>query len=65
MLARSSYLTEQASKNPAAFITLGGKLLPLQVATDPNNPPVVEIARYADKGTQPPGIHAVPAPKTQ
>jgi hypothetical protein len=45
--------------------TLGGKVLQLQVAAEPNDPLVVEVARYADKGTQRPGIHAVPAPKAR
>jgi len=32
------YLAEQADKNPAAFMTLVGKVLPLQVAGDKENP---------------------------
>ena len=29
------YLTKQASQNPAAFLTLIGKVLPMQVSTPP------------------------------
>lgn len=32
------YLQRQADENPAAFMTLIGKVIPLQVAGDPNNP---------------------------
>lgn len=33
-----AYLTEQAKANPAAFLTLVGKVIPLQMAGDPDNP---------------------------
>ena len=33
-----SYLTAQASANPAAFMTLLGKVLPLTLAGDSDNP---------------------------
>src|SRR3954453_5659120 len=33
-----AYLVRQASENPVAFMTLLGKVLPLQVAGDPENP---------------------------
>lgn len=33
-----AYLKDQAEKNPTAFLTLVGKVLPLQVASDPDNP---------------------------
>jgi hypothetical protein len=33
-----NYLSEQADQNPSAFMTLLGKVLPLQVTGDPNNP---------------------------
>lgn len=33
-----SYLTDQADKNPAAFMTLLGKVLPMQVTGDADNP---------------------------
>ena len=32
------YLERQASENPTAFMTLVGKVIPLQVAGDPENP---------------------------
>lgn len=32
------YLTAQAAANPSAFLTLVGKVLPMQVAGDPDNP---------------------------
>lgn len=32
------YLTQQARENPAAFLTLIGKVLPTTLAGDPNNP---------------------------
>ena len=32
------YLTEQAKKNPSAFLTLIGKVLPTTLANDPTNP---------------------------
>lgn len=32
------YLTLQASENPAAFMTLLGKVLPMQIAGDADNP---------------------------
>jgi hypothetical protein len=32
------YLVEQADKNPTAFLTLVGKVLPMTVAGDPENP---------------------------
>lgn len=32
------YLKEQASENPTAFMTLVGKVLPLQIAGDKDNP---------------------------
>lgn len=32
------YLKQQASANPTAFLTLVGKVLPLQVSGDPDNP---------------------------
>jgi hypothetical protein len=35
------YLVEQASKNPVAFMTLLGKVLPLQVTGDPTEPLVI------------------------
>lgn len=32
------YLVQQSEENPTAFLTLVGKVLPLQVAGDPDNP---------------------------
>ncbi len=32
------YLSAQAKENPTAFMTLVGKVLPLQVSNDPDNP---------------------------
>lgn len=32
------YLERQANENPTAFMTLVGKVIPLQVAGDPDNP---------------------------
>jgi hypothetical protein len=32
------YLKRQADENPNAFLSLVGKVIPLQVAGDPNNP---------------------------
>jgi hypothetical protein len=33
-----NYLRQQASENPTAFLTLVGKVLPLQLSGDPANP---------------------------
>lgn len=33
-----AYLKQQADKNPTAFLTLVGKVIPLQVGGDPENP---------------------------
>lgn len=32
------YLTEQANNNPGPFLSLLGKVLPMQLAGDPDNP---------------------------
>lgn len=40
-----AYLIEQAEKNPTAFLTLVGKVIPLQVGGDPSNPLIHEIRR--------------------
>lgn len=34
----AAYLVEQAEKNPAAFMTLIGKVLPMTIAGDPSSP---------------------------
>lgn len=39
------YLERQADSNPTAFLTLVGKVLPLQVGGDPDNPLIHEIRR--------------------
>jgi hypothetical protein len=36
-----AFLTQQAKENPTAFLTLLGKVLPLQVSCDPKNPLLV------------------------
>lgn len=49
------YLTQQAASNPAAFMTLLGKVLPTQIAGDPDNPLnlVSEIkVRFVSPGDQ-------------
>lgn len=38
-----SYLVRQADENPVAFMALVGKVLPMTVAGDPNNPVKTEI----------------------
>lgn len=50
-----AYLTEQAKKNPMGFMTLLGKVLPLQVTGDPNNPisTVTRIEIVAANGNRP------------
>lgn len=40
-----AYLKEQASKNPTAFLTLVGKVLPLQVTGEGGGPVVHEVRR--------------------
>lgn len=42
-----SYLVRQAGETPTAFLSLVGKVLPLQLAGDPNNPiqTITEIRR--------------------
>jgi hypothetical protein len=37
------YLAEQAYENPGAFVALIGKVLPTTLASDPNDPLVVEL----------------------
>ena len=39
----SGYLKEQAEKNPNAFMGLLGKVLPMQVAGDTENPLTVKV----------------------
>ncbi len=42
------YLAAQATENPAAFMALLGKVLPTTLASDPNDPLVVEIVRFSE-----------------
>jgi hypothetical protein len=37
------YLERQAEANPTAFLTLVGKVIPLQLTGDPNAPIVTEV----------------------
>lgn len=39
------YLLAQSNSNPTAFLGLVGKVLPLQVSGDPDNPVIHEIRR--------------------
>lgn len=39
------YLVGQAEKNPTAFIGLVGKVIPLQVGSDPDQPLAITITR--------------------
>jgi hypothetical protein len=41
-----SYLTSQANENPKAFLTLVGKVLPLQVTGDADSPLVVQVVKF-------------------
>jgi hypothetical protein len=43
------YLVEQAHKNPAAFMTLLGKVLPMTIAGDAAEPAIsLRVVSYAD-----------------
>jgi hypothetical protein len=45
------YLVQKAHDNPAAFLTLVGKVLPMQIAGDPNNPLKASITvSFVDNG---------------
>ena len=48
----AEYLCMQAYDNPKAFLALVGRVLPLQVGGDPNNP-LVAIARIEIVGVAP------------
>jgi hypothetical protein len=41
------YLHQQARQNPAPFLTLVGKVLPLQIAGDADNPLAVSVVSFA------------------
>lgn len=43
------YLTTQARENPASFMPLLGKVLPMTVASDPDQPLTVEVRMGARK----------------
>ncbi len=43
------WLQQQAEDNPAAFMTLVGKVLPLQVSGEGGGPVVIELVHYHDK----------------
>lgn len=46
------YLEKQAAKNPGPFMALLGKVLPMQVSGDPDNPIAHEIRlRIVDPGS--------------
>lgn len=38
-----AYLTKQAEEEPVAFMGLLGKVLPMQIAGDPDNPVAITI----------------------
>jgi len=44
-----AYLRERAIDNPTAFLTLVGKVLPLQVTGEGDGPLQVHIVRFSDK----------------
>ncbi|MCC7144261.1 MAG: hypothetical protein IT349_19370 [Candidatus Eisenbacteria bacterium] len=41
-----TYLVAQAKKNPTAFLTLVGKVLPLQVSGEDGGPLQIEVVRF-------------------
>jgi hypothetical protein len=43
-----AYLEQQADKNPVAFMTLVGKVLPMQVTGSEGGPLVIETIEFAD-----------------
>ena len=50
---RVGYLTKQASENPVAFMTLVGKVLPMQITGDPAQPLTVITRRIIDPANEP------------
>ena len=42
----AEYLYEQSSQNPVAFMTLVGKVLPLQVSGEGGGPVVINLIKY-------------------
>jgi hypothetical protein len=47
------YLTQQAKANPGPFLALLGKVLPMQIAGDPNSPIVHVIERRIVRPSNP------------
>lgn len=47
------YLQEQANKSPSAFLTLIGKVLPLQVTGPNGGGIVIEVRRFSDASDPP------------
>lgn len=45
----AEYLHSQAAKNPGAFMTLVGKVLPLQVTGDGGGPLVIQTVAFSAK----------------
>jgi hypothetical protein len=67
------YLMRQADENPTAFLTLVGKVLPLQITGDPERPVAIEFTWAPAAATAavshetkdaPPVIDATPEPAT-
>lgn len=50
---RVGYLTRQAAQNPVAFMTLVGKVLPMQIAGDPDQPLTIITRRIIDPANEP------------
>lgn len=46
------YLKQTAIDHPVAFLTLVGKVLPLQVTGEGGGPLTVEVIRFADTATE-------------
>jgi hypothetical protein len=44
----AEYLQRQAEKNPAPFLTLVGKVLPLQVTGKDGDPLVIKLVRFSE-----------------
>jgi hypothetical protein len=42
------YLEEQAHENPTAFLTLVGKVLPLQVSGEGGGPMILKLIKFGD-----------------
>lgn len=55
------YLTRQAETNPVAFMALLGRVLPMTLAGDKDNPPVVGIVRVPWKDDADQSVGAGPA----